>query len=156
MPASYYIDIPTILIVVLAFIHGYRKGILSFLMPFAAIAVTLILFPFLNTVLYSLLEMYNANIFFRILLLIILYITIRILLEKFRALIEGLLKAIFLQWINKIVGGVFVAFISLFLIWILYVMFAFVIPNNPLELDSMILNSITNIVFSKLNVYQII
>lgn len=156
MPNSYYIDIPTALIIMLAFIHGYRKGILAFVMPFVAIAAAMILFPLVNSILISSLEPYNANVFFRILLLIILYIIVRMLLEKFRTLIEGVLKAIFLQWVNKIAGGVFVAFIALLLIWVMYVVLAFVIPNNPLELDSMILNSITNLVFTRFNVYEMI
>ncbi len=154
MPVSYYIDIPTALITLLAFIHGYRKGVLAFVMPFVAIAAALLLFPILNNIFAVSLNQYNVNVFFKILLLIILYVVVRMLLEKFRTFIEGILKVIFLQWINKIVGGFFVAFIALFLIWLMYVVLAFVIPNNPLELDSIILNNITNIVFTRFDIYD--
>ncbi len=156
MPNHYYIDIPTALIIILSFIHGYRKGILAFVVALVAIAATFIFFPLANSLLATTLDVYNSNIFFRILLLLLIYVLLRIVLENFRALIERILKAIFLQWINKIVGGIFIAFIALSIIWIVYVVLAFVLPSNPLELNSIILNGITNIVFTKFDVYEIL
>ncbi len=156
MPNNYYIDLPIALIIILAFIHGYRKGILSFVIPFVAIAATILLFPLANAILVDFVAIYNANVFFRILLFILIYVLLRVILEKFREFIEKILNVIFLQWINKIVGGVFVAFVALAIVWAVYVLLAFVIPNNPLELNSMILNAITNTVFTRFNVYEMI
>ncbi len=156
MPSNYYIDIPTALIIILSFIHGYRKGILAFLIPFIAIAATLMLFPIIYSLLSDVIIEYNVNVFFRILLFIIIYIVLRIIFEKFRTFLESILKVIFLQWVNKFVGGVFISSVALAIIWLIYVVLAFIIPDNPLELNSVILNSITNAVFTRFQIYDII
>ena len=153
---SYYIDIPIIIIIVFSFIYGFKKGIIGFITPVVSIIVTFLLFPFINIFLSNLIAQYNTNIFFKILSFILIYVILRIIFEKTKDLLEQILKVIFLDWLNKVAGGLFMSLIFMFIIWLIYALLAFVIPDNPLQLNSIILNNITNVIFTYFDIYKIL
>ena len=156
MMNSYYIDIPIIIIIVFSFIYGFKKGIIGFITPVVSIIVTFLLFPFINIFLSNLIAQYNTNIFFKILSFILIYVILRIIFEKTKDLLEQILKVIFLDWLNKVAGGLFMSLIFMFIIWLIYALLAFVIPDNPLQLNSIILNNITNVIFTYFDIYKIL
>ncbi len=156
MMNSYYIDIPIIIIIVFSFIYGFKKGIIGFITPVVSIIAAFLLFPFVNIFLSNLIAQYNTNVFLKILSFILIYVILRIIFEKTKDLLEQILKVIFLDWLNKVAGGLFMSLIFMFIIWLIYALLAFVIPDNPLQLNSIILNNITNVIFTYFDIYKIL
>ncbi len=53
-------------------------------------------------------------------------------------------------------GALFISGMSLLIIWVIYILLAFVLPDNPLELNSIILNAMTSVLFRYFNIYEIL
>ncbi len=156
MPSHYYIDIPIVIIFICSFLYGFRKGLIGFALPWVSIIATFLLFPFINNFAMNIVPSYAGNIFLKILFFVLSYVFLRIILENARKILEALLKLIFLAWVNKIAGALFISSMSLLIIWLIYVLLAFVIPDNPLELSSVILNAMTSVLFRYFNIYELL
>ncbi|WP_297203126.1 CvpA family protein [uncultured Brachyspira sp.] len=113
-----FTTVDTVLIIILSvlFIYGFFKGFISMTIPIIAIIITLIAAPLI----YNYMSKYFDHSFIlKIISLIASYSIIRIILSKIEINFKKVLKAIFLDWVDRLLGALVVLFISCLIIAII-------------------------------------
>ena len=115
-----YIDfdtIDTIIIIIIAFlfIYGFLKGFISLTIPIISILASLIIAPIIYN---HLSKSFNHSLILKILSLLSTYVIIRLILSKVGNELKSILKLIFLNWIDKLLGSFTLVFIFCFIIYI--------------------------------------
>ena len=110
--------VDTVLIIILSvlFIYGFCKGLISMTIPIIAIIITLIAAPLIYN---HMSKYFNHSLILKIISLIASYSIIRIILSKIEINFKKILKAIFLDWVDRVLGAVVLLFISCFIIAII-------------------------------------
>ena len=110
------IDILLIAILIFALIYGLYRGLISIIIPVIAIIVTFIIAPLIYN---HMSKYFNHSLILKIISLIASYSIIRIILSKIEINFKKILKAIFLDWVDRVLGAVVLLFISCFIIAII-------------------------------------
>ena len=113
-----FTTVDTVLIIILAilFIYGFCKGLISMTIPIIAIIITLIAAPLIYN---HMSKYFDHSFILKIISLIASYSIIRIILSKIEINFKKILKAIFLDWVDRVLGAVVLLFISCFIIAII-------------------------------------
>ncbi|WP_028329933.1 CvpA family protein [Brachyspira alvinipulli] len=113
-----FTTVDTVLIIILSilFIYGFCKGFISMTIPIIAIVITLIAAPLIYN---HMSKYFNHSLILKIISLIASYSIIRIILSKIEINFKKILKAIFLDWVDRVLGAIVLLFISCFIIAII-------------------------------------
>ena len=133
------LDIFIIIILILIFLYGLYKGIISITTPIIAIIITFIIAPLI----YNFASKYfNHSIILKIISFIVSYSIIRIILSKVEDSIKKLLKIIFLGWVDRLIGAIVLTFIACIIIALI----SSIILSMPKEYPNInnIVNAINN------------
>lgn len=128
------VDICLGIIFISSFFYGVYKGFISLASPFIAAFLSFNTSAFLRPFLLEHFGIYFENktgILFSVLILIILYAIFRILMSKIERALKGFLRAIFLRWVDRVLGGLAFLLIIGFLVFIFFVLLReFIYPNR--------------------------
>ncbi|WP_304332857.1 CvpA family protein [Brachyspira innocens] len=122
------INIDTLLIIILAvlFIYGFAKGLISIIIPIAAVIVSFIIAPLIYN---HMSKYFDHSIILKIISLIVTYSVIRIILSKVEKSIKDILKIIYLSWLDRIIGAAIVLFAACIIIYFLSSIIAYYFPE---------------------------
>lgn len=149
-----YIDIILLIIYALAFLYGFKRGLLAFTPFFAAAIISIVIYPFV-------VRLFNIDRFpYNILVFVAIFIACRIAAEFVKNVAEKILKLIFLNWANRIAGGAFIVIMCIFISWLLFALYMIVCNSmkiaRPASVDSKIFSNITLFVYNYFDIYSYI
>lgn len=146
--------VDTVLIIILSvlFIYGFYKGFISMTIPLIAIVITIIFAPLIYN---HMSKYFNHSLILKIISLIASYSIIRIILSKIEENLKKILKAIFLGWVDRLLGALVIMFISCFVITIIiYIIQSLDMTYNNIIIQSkvaMYIYNTFNNIFNKVN-----
>lgn len=134
------IDILLTALLTAMFLYGLYKGLISVITPAAAVISVLIISPLIYN---QMSKYFNHSIILKIISLIASYSIIRIILSKVEKSIKDILKIIYLSWIDRLMGGIVILFISCSVIYLIMITAVYLSPDyEKLFSNSIILNNI--------------
>ena len=146
--------VDTVLIIILSvlFVYGFYKGFISMTIPLIAIVITIIFAPLIYN---HMSKYFNHSLILKIISLIASYSIIRIILSKIEENLKKILKAIFLGWVDRLLGALVIMFISCFVITIIiYIIQSLDMTYNNIIIQSkvaMYIYNTFNNIFNKVN-----
>lgn len=149
-----FTTVDTVLIIILSvlFIYGFYKGFISMTIPLIAIVITIIFAPLIYN---HMSKYFNHSLILKIISLIASYSIIRIILSKIEENLKKILKAIFLGWVDRLLGALVIMFISCFVITIIiYIIQSLDMTYNNIIIQSkvaMYIYNTFNNIFNKVN-----
>lgn len=99
------IDIILALIFLISILYGLIRGFMSIASPIVALIAAIFLSPIINALLILYTDFYKENVIIKVLIFLAIYAIFRILMSKLKESISHLLKAIYLNWVDSILGA---------------------------------------------------
>lgn len=156
-----YFSISIILIFLISFYIGYKKGLIKLVLSlFGYLIILLISYLGLNFMtnflkgwLYPMIEIDNKNILTKLIIFVILFIIISMIVRSIFKLLDRILKFPILKQINSFLGGLASVILCCLLIYL--IIYLSINYNNQLILDQYYKSDISQYIYNQINLILI-
>jgi uncharacterized membrane protein required for colicin V production len=135
------IDIILALIFLVSILYGLIRGFMSIASPIVALVIAIFLSPVINALLILYANFYKESVIVKVLIFLAVYAIFRILMSKLKESIKHLLKAVYLNWVDSILGAISSLAVSAVII---VMVFSLITEFSGKRFDSAILYYLTD------------